>query len=146
MLIKEIMTKTVHTLTVKHRLYHALQLMQEKNIRHIVIISNHGIVSGIVSDRDLNFISHKLLTQSKKHKKSEQIDIHEKLSFLLTINEVMTEEVIYCLEDQNVKNAVDIMLKNKIHALPVVSSITAKKLIGIVTVTDIMNSIDWKVV
>ena len=58
----------------------------------------------------------------------------------------MTEEVIYCLEDQNVKNAVDIMLKNKIHALPVVSSITAKKLIGIVTVTDIMNSIDWKVV
>jgi CBS domain-containing protein len=143
MFIRELMTRDVFTLSEDHRLYHAVELMKDENIRHIVITGYNNKIVGIISDRDLKFVSNNLWNRFKGIRKESNITVVEKLSLLLTVDEVMTHNVISCLPSQSVKEAVGLMLANKISALPIVSPKDPTQILGIVTITDILSCINW---
>lgn len=90
----------------------ALQMMKENRIGGIPVINN-GILSGIVTNRDLRF----------------QGDLEIK------IEDVMTKENIITVRLNEVSRAAELLQKNKIEKLPVVDD--NNKLIGLITYKDI---------
>lgn len=53
-----------------------------------------------------------------------------------TVRDVMTEEAIWCREDQDVKEAAELMEKWQIHRLPVLDQ--NDRLVGIVSLSDLV--------
>lgn len=130
MQIKNVMTEKVHYLTKNHRLYHALELMQSNGIRHVIIVDNTERLVGIISDRDIKY--HSVPNPDDEF-------IFDKMSLLLTVDKIMSINLITCVEEQEVETAVKLMLENKISALPVVSQNDNCVIRGIVTTTDILQ-------
>jgi acetoin utilization protein AcuB len=134
MLVQEIMTQNPFTLTRDHRLYHALNLMQEKMIRHVIVVEN-DILLGIVSDRDLKYSIHQESTKSL---------IIDRMFLLLTLDNVMSSDVLTCRSTDSTSEAAVMMLNNRISALPVVSEDEPPILEGILTTTDLMKTFSGK--
>jgi IMP dehydrogenase len=104
------------TLSKDARVSDALQLMKENKIGGIPVVDEHGILKGIVTNRDLRF--------EKNHSRP--------------INEVMTSEnIITTGENTDLSTAEDILQENKIEKLPVVDA--NNKLIGLITFRDIIK-------
>lgn len=104
------------TLSKDARVSDALQLMKENKIGGIPVVDEHGILKGIVTNRDLRF--------EKNHSRP--------------INEVMTSEnIITAGENTDLSTAEDILQENKIEKLPVVDA--NNKLIGLITFRDIIK-------
>lgn len=94
----------------------ALNLMREHKIGGIPIVDKNGVLRGIVTNRDLRF-----------EKEME-----------LPIREVMTSENVVTTSDgSDLKNAEEILQKNKIEKLPVIDK--NNKLIGLITYRDILK-------
>jgi IMP dehydrogenase len=104
------------TLSKDAKVSDALQLMKENKIGGIPVVDEHGILKGIVTNRDLRF--------EKNHSRP--------------INEVMTSEnIITAGENTDLSTAEDILQENKIEKLPVVDA--NNKLIGLITFRDIIK-------
>ncbi|MFN2458889.1 MAG: IMP dehydrogenase [Chitinophagaceae bacterium] len=94
----------------------ALRLMRENKIGGIPIVDKDGILTGILTNRDLRF----------------EEDVKRKVS------EVMTKEnLITAPEGTDLKKAEAILRQTKIEKLPVVNS--SGKLIGLITYRDILQ-------
>lgn len=124
MLIEEIMIKDVTTLSPSNTVKDALQIMRDKKIRHLPILSTEGIVVGIVTDRDL-----------KEVVPSSISEIIDNSTYDTPLSEVMTKNLIIGHPMDFVEEAAVIFYDNKIGSLPIVSN---NKLVGIITETDLL--------
>ncbi len=124
MLIEEIMIKDVTTLSPTNTVKDALQIMRDKKIRHLPILSTEGIVVGIVTDRDL-----------KEVVPSSISEIIDNSTYDTPLAEVMTKNLIIGHPMDFVEEAAVIFYDNKIGSLPIVSN---NKLVGIITETDLL--------
>ena len=107
------------TITPDKKVSDALQLMANFKIGGIPVVSKHGLLVGIVTNRDLRF---------------------EK-NMGRRIAEVMTKDnLISTTESTNLEKAADILQNYKIEKLPVVDK--NNKLIGLVTYKDITKAKD----
>ncbi len=102
------------TLPLDAKVGDAKQAMKEFSIGGIPVVDDHGILKGIVTNRDLRF--------EKNNSRA--------------ITEVMTSEnLITAKEGTNLTQAEEILQENKIEKLPVVNS--EYKLVGLITFRDI---------
>ena len=111
MLVESIMTRSVITTEPTDTVQSALQVMRKNRFRHLPVV-RHGRVVGIVSDRDL------VNPDSR------------------TVGEVTRSQLISVTPDTPVEVAAELMLQNKIGALPVLEGGGAA-LVGIVTQSDL---------
>ena len=118
MLVHDIMQSRVITTTPRTAVAEALGVLRTRGVRHLVIVDGDALV-GIVSDRDL--------------KQAGALD--DRLG-QWTVGEIMTRSVITIEPSAPVEDAAQLMLAEKISALPV---IRAQRLVGIVTETDIVR-------
>ena len=118
MLVHDIMQSRVITATEQTGVAEALGVLRTRGVRHLVI-ADGDTLAGIVSDRDL--------------KQAGALD--ERLG-QWTIGEIMTRSVITIEPSAPVEDAAQVMLAEKISALPVTK---AGRLVGIVTETDIVR-------
>ena len=118
MLVRDIMQSRVITATPQTGVPEALGVLRTRGVRHLVIVDGDTLV-GIVSDRDL--------------KQAGALD--ERLG-QWTIGEIMTRSVITIEPSAPVEDAAQLMLTEKISALPVTRT---GRLVGIVTETDIVR-------
>ncbi|MDR2855273.1 MAG: CBS domain-containing protein [Methanomicrobiales archaeon] len=118
--VKEIMRSNVKTVDYNATVVDAAQKMCSRDIAGscVVLKNNHPI--GIITEQDINC---KVVAKS--------ICPNETL-----VKEVMTEPLITVLPDIRVEQAIKMMNEKRVRRLPVVNA--EKKLIGIVTVRDIM--------
>lgn len=106
------------TITPEAKVADAFGLMQEFKIGGIPVVDENRKLVGIVTNRDLRFVSDK----SKN------------------IAEVMTKDNLVTIKQNEVAQAAEILQAHKIEKLPVVDD--AGKLVGLLTYKDIFKAID----
>lgn len=127
MRIKEIMRKRVVTVTTETTIGEALSLLRGNRIRHLPVMDGERLV-GIVSDRDLRDA---LPSSLCKHD-----DDHDVLQN--SVEAIMRTDVITAHPLDFIEEAAKTIYDFKVGSLPVVEG---NKLVGIVTESDILNSL-----
>jgi len=141
--VQDIMSKPVVCLDEQDRLNKAMDTMRVGNFRHVPIVDKQKKLVGIVSDRDvlraLPYIGRQVQSQTKGFRASLFTVKPEDPSLGLPLGEIMTKNIA-CLQDNgSVFDAAKTMHQKKVSCLPVVDD--EKKLLGIVTVTDVMRAL-----
>ncbi len=128
MLVKEIMSKQLVTLSADSKLGFAEDIMYLGRIRHLPVVNGKEIV-GILTQRDLYKAS---LT-------SIVTNWEENKTFLdsVKVAEVMTKDVIAISPDTSIEDAAQIMIDKKVGCLPVVEG--RNILLGLITETDVLQ-------
>jgi len=129
MLVRDRMSRYPITVTAAVPIDEALKVMRENKVRRLPVVDRDGRLVGIVSEMDLLYASPSPATSLSVY------EIHY-LMARITVQDVMTKEVISIEEDTPLEEAARIMVDNKIGGLPVVRNGT---LVGIITETDLFR-------
>jgi CBS domain-containing membrane protein len=127
--VTEIMTKNVITLNTNDTLDTAESLFKKNKIRHIPVVSGEHII-GMLSYTDLLRISFADAVDD------DEKDVDTIVYNMFTIEQVMAKNLVSVDPDTTIKEVAEILAKKEFHALPVLDD---KKLVGIVTTTDLIN-------
>jgi acetoin utilization protein AcuB len=129
MLVEERMSHPVITTHSDVPIMDAYDLMRKENIRRLPVVDREGKLVGMVSEREI-------LQASPS--KATSLSIWE-LNYLMakiTVDEIMTKEVITVEADTPLEEAALLMADYKIGGLPVMKD---GKMVGIVTETDLFK-------
>src|SRR5262249_7686887 len=126
------MTPKPFTLKPTESISRAIDLMKEKKIRRVPIVSDAGRLVGIVPDRDLKDVAPSRATT---------LDIWELHYVLdkLKLKDVMTKNPWTVTPEMPIEKAAALMLEKKVEGLPVLDSKGA--LVGILTEGDIFKAL-----
>ncbi|MBK6704316.1 MAG: CBS domain-containing protein [Hyphomonadaceae bacterium] len=120
MLVREAMTRDVKTVTPDTTIREAARLMAEYDIGALPV-SDGDRLAGMVTDRDIAV---------------RAVAIGRGSDAL--VDEVMTLEVLYCHEDEDIGHIAGNMAEKQVRRLPVVD--VDKRLIGIISLADIADA------
>jgi len=129
MLVSNWMSMPAITIEAEGSMQDAIRLLKKNNIRILPVMEN-GKLEGVITDRDLKRSSASDATS---------LEIHE-LSYLLSeikVKSIMTRNPITVSPDCSIEETAQILLKNKISAVPVVNG--SRRVIGIITQTDLFK-------
>jgi acetoin utilization protein AcuB len=129
MLVGERMTNLVLTVSPEESVQEALVSMRKEHIRRFPVVDKKGKLVGIVSESDL-------LNASPSEATSLSVWEISYLVSKITVERVMTKDVITVTEDTPIEEAARIMADKKIGALPVMKG---EKLVGIITETNLFR-------
>lgn len=127
-MVKDWMINTVITVEAKSPISAAHHLMKNNNVRRLPVLKDNKLV-GIVTIGDVREASPSDATT---------LSIWE-LNYLwaqLTVEKVMTRDILTVQPDTPILNAAEIMLEKKISGLPVMEG---DQIVGIITETDIFR-------
>jgi acetoin utilization protein AcuB len=131
MLVYERMTRHPITAAPSTPVAEALQTMRENNVRRLPVIDpKSDRMVGIVTEKQLLYASPSPVTSLSIH------EIHYLMS-KITVDEVMTTEVVTVAEDTAIEEAALLMVDNRVGALPVMRG---QQLVGIITETDLFKT------
>ena len=120
MRVQDVMTRHVETIDRQENAQVAFDSMKLKGIRHLVVKSDSEL-AGVLSQRDLGV--------------PDQYDFREKHR----VAELMTTQVVTASPDMSVRQAANLMRGRTIGCLPVVEEGHPSRLVGIVTVSDLLE-------
>ncbi|WP_460053118.1 CBS domain-containing protein [Spirochaeta dissipatitropha] len=129
MTVSRIMTRDPITVTWNTPVTDAQALMRNNKFHRLPVLSRHGNLAGIISEKDLLYAAPSPATILNVYEMNELLN-------RLTVSEVMTEDVITISEHTLVEEAARIMIDNNIGGLPVMRQ---ESLIGIITESDIFR-------
>jgi CBS domain-containing protein len=134
-LVSDWMTKEVITIAPETSLKDAHDIMNEKSIRRLPVVSQ-GRVVGIVTLGDI---------RGAEPSKATSLSVWEVNHLLanLKVFEIMTRNPATIHENESIGEAAKFMLENKFSGLPVLDD--ADQLIGIITESDIFRLVvnEW---
>lgn len=125
MKVQDVMNDEVIIMQENEQVSHARNLMIKHGLNRIVVIDSEDKPVGMVTEKDLT----RKMRGNGPDWKRRPID-------KILIGRVMTENLITTTPSEDIKNVVELMLKNDISSIPVVDS---EGLAGIVTKTDLLN-------
>jgi acetoin utilization protein AcuB len=127
MKVIDVMTKEPLTIAPGETIGQAGELMSENNIRQIPVVNGRDLV-GIVTDRDIrSFLSSSLLGDPEARERALRA----------TVRDVMTTAPIFVSPNDDLEEAVELLIEEKIGGIPVVDE--AEGLVGIVTYIDLLR-------
>lgn len=129
MLVRDYMSQPPIVISPKTPISEALKMMRDHSIRRLPVIDSAGRLIGIVSDKDLLHAEPSPATS---------LSIWE-ITYLLgriTVEQVMTRDVLTVGPTTPLEEAAQIMVDRKIGGLPVVE---ADQVLGVITETDIFR-------
>jgi CBS domain-containing protein len=129
-LVKDWMTPNPVCATAHTTLPEALQMMQERRIRRLPVVEQGRLV-GIVTRGDLRG------AQPSEATSLSIFEIHY-LVGRITLDRLMSKNVLTVTPDTTIGQAASLMLKNKIAGLPVTED---GRVVGILTESDIFRMI-----
>ena len=126
MKVKDVMTTPALSVSEYTDVFHISKLMKENDIGVIPVCSKNGEIKGIVTDRDI------VLRVLGEGRTTDSV----------LAKEIMTAQVTAVSPMTDLDDAFSIMSEIKVRRLPVVSD---KKLVGMVTLGDLSQSLDYSV-
>jgi CBS domain-containing protein len=127
MKVVDVMTKNPLMVTPAETIGQADELMAENRIRQLPVVEG-SVLLGIITDRDIrSFLAD-----------SSLLDPEERAKALRTkVGDVMTSEPLTLSPDDDLKDAVELLLEEKIGGIPVVDEVEG--IVGIVTYVDVLR-------
>ena len=119
MKIKSLMIPDPITITEKSTISEAIEMMKVNSIRHLPVVGKNATLKGFVTLADL------------------KQGLIPSLIGGVSLNDLMIKKPVTVDPDDDVEIAAQKIYKNKIGGMPVVKG---KKLVGIITVTDILGA------
>jgi CBS domain-containing protein len=143
--VASIMTKKVKTARPDTSLEMAIDLMVSKEIGHLPVVDDDGVLKGIVSksdlirerflDGDTHEVDHRaavtFLDELLSHGFHEEVEVRRNLS------DIMSTKVRTVKDTSTVAQAAVTMAKYRVHGLPVVSE--KNVLVGFISTFDIVS-------
>lgn len=120
MRVQDVMTRRIETIDGQESAQAAFNSMNLKNIRHLVVKKDSELV-GVLSKRDLGVPDQEAFRE--KHR----------------VAELMTTQVVTASPEMSVRQAANLMRGRTIGCLPVVEEGHRSRLVGIVTVSDLLE-------
>lgn len=111
----------VYTISHNATVYEALQIMADKNVGALLVMSE-DVVMGIISERDY----------------ARKIVLKGKFSKDVPVSEIMSSHIVRIYPDQDIESCMELMSGKHIRHLPVVEN---DRIIGIVSIGDIVKAI-----
>lgn len=131
MLVKYWMRKDVIPIEASASMQEAIERMRE-NQSSLLPVTKHGILAGVLTDRDVKRASASDATT---------LDIHE-LTYLLAkikVSEIMTKNPITVPPDFTLEETAAVLMKNRISGVPVVAS--NGSILGVITQMEIFKAL-----
>ena len=110
----------VVTITPDASVFNALELMAERDIGALVVVHD-GQVVGILSERDY----------------ARKVILHNKSSREITVDEIMTDRVLYVGLTHTVEECMSLMSDKRIRHLPVMDG---DRLVGVLSIGDLVKA------
>ena len=127
MKVVEVMTRDPLSVNPDETIGKVEELMADNNIRQLPVLKGQELV-GIVTDRDVRaFISRSLLETPQAHEKALNTQVRD----------LMTTDPIAVSPDDDLREAVELLIEEKFGAIPVVDE--AEGLVGIVSYVDVLR-------
>jgi len=128
MKVIDLMTNDPLTVTPAETVGKADELMAENNIRQIPVVKGRELV-GIVTDRDVRaFLSDALQGEPEARERALKT----------AVGNIMTTEPLSVAPDDDLKDALEMLIEQKFGAIPVVDE--AEGLVGIVSYVDVLRN------
>jgi CBS domain-containing protein len=118
--VREVMTSEVRLATPDQSISESARMMAECDSGILPVYQDDRLV-GMVTDRDIVIRA-----------------VANDLSPDTPVREVMSQEVLYCYEDDDIEQVAKNMAKNQVRRLPVLNR--SKRLVGIVSIGDLSKS------
>jgi acetoin utilization protein AcuB len=127
MKVVDVMTKDPLTVTATETIGQAEELMNTNKIRQLPVVQGKELL-GIVTDRDIrSFLSGSLLESPGTREKTLDTKVRE----------IMTTEPMTVSPEDDLQEAVELLIEEKIGGIPVVDE--TEGLVGIVTYVDVLR-------
>lgn len=131
----DIMTHKPIVISPDTSAHEALEMMLDRDIRHLPVVEG-GELIGMLSDRDIQaFVLPDLAGLEE--------DRSKRLS-AIKVRNVMRTDVFSVTPDTELEEIIDIMVEQKVGAVPVVS--TSNALVGIISYVDVLKFTNEKLV
>ena len=141
--VQDIMSESVICLGPQDNLAKAIEVLQAKEIRHIIITDEQGKFLGLVSDRDilrnLPYAGRRPPSAPKKFREHLFAADSWTTNFLTPLENVMVRNVVHVLPSLSICETAGILYKKNISCLPVIDK--KERLRGIVTIIDMMQAL-----
>jgi CBS domain-containing protein len=121
MTVKEVMKTDIGACAPGDDLLSVLQIMREHKCGWVPVVDSHGLVQGVITDRDaaLAVVDHPHRTAAR-----------------IAAEEAMSHAVFSCLPDQNLKTVLAAMAQHRVRRLPVMDK--SGHLQGVLSIDDII--------
>lgn len=128
MLIRDVMTPLAITANLRDGLRQTLDRMHERGIRHMPVLGEDGRLAGMISDRDVRRPD---TVDEAGVARPFVLDNHVK------VEDAMTAEPDTVRGDDHLLAAVDLMVRSKYGAIPVVDG--ERRVVGVVSTIDALT-------
>ena len=112
--------REVVTIAPDASVFEALELMAERDIGAVVVVHD-GYVVGILSERDY----------------ARKVILHNKASKEITVDEIMTDRVLYVGPSHTIDECMALMTDKRIRHLPVMDG---ERLVGVLSIGDLVKA------
>jgi len=120
MKVKDVMMRTPASCDAATNLGAAVEILWNRNCGILPIMNSQGKVIGVVTDRDLCIA----------------LGTRNRLPGEITVGQIVSGEVFTCKPDDNIRDALNTMAREKVRRLPVVND--AGQLEGILSMDDVV--------
>lgn len=131
MVVEQVMSEDPFAVEVGDTVGKVMNQLAEADVRHLPVVDDGELV-GIVSDRDLRAFVPTVMVELEHPR-----EVRERLA--QPISTVMSSDVVSANPETELGEVIDIMLEQKIGAVPVVEA-DSSKLIGIVSYSDVLRA------
>jgi len=131
MIVDEVMTRNPYRASATASIRQVMRMLVEADVRHIPIVDGDELV-GIVSDRDFRSVAPILLEDG-------DIAPGARKALSLPISSLMSSDVLSVYPESNLVEVIDLMIEQKIGAVPVVDP-DSSRLVGIVSYVDALRA------
>lgn len=131
MVVDEIMTSNPVTAEQTTPISEVISTLFELDVRHLPIVDGGELV-GIISDRDVRAFLAPAMFELER-----PAEVKERLG--RPVSSIMQSDVLLVTPETEVEEVIDIMLEQKVGAIPVVRS-GSRELVGIVSYMDVLRA------
>lgn len=135
--VEEWMTSPVTTVKPRDSVAHARQIMERERINQLPVVVRGRLV-GIVTDRDLRDAFPSVLSIAGRRRRGSRRTVRTPEQ--ITVEEVMTRNVLTLSPEDSIEEAARIMRKQRIGAVPILEKGEKGKMIGILARSDLLDA------